>query len=123
MLLKYKKTYEKIAMGLLSLATHERDVKRLRELVLQYEQSTPYELYLWKVEEDFVAIVGVYHVDDATLQVHHVSVNPSMRRGGIGKQMVCALRERFPSKTISATEQTQEFVTYCLCTNDETEVR
>ncbi|MGL4523228.1 MAG: GNAT family N-acetyltransferase [Bacilli bacterium] len=114
MLLKYKKAYEKIAMGLISLATHERDVKKLRELVLRYEQEPNFELFLWKVEEDFVGVIGVEHLSEEQAQVLHVGVNPSMRRLGLGKQMVCTLKEKLAIKTLTATKETQEFLSYCL---------
>ena len=39
MLLRYKKAFEKIAMGLLSFMPQEKDVKKLIETIHQYETN------------------------------------------------------------------------------------
>ncbi|MBO1915326.1 N-acetyltransferase, partial [Microvirga sp. 3-52] len=48
MLIRYKKTYEKIAMGLLSYMPGEHSVKELQETIQMYETEDDWQLYLWK---------------------------------------------------------------------------
>ena len=47
-LLRYKKTYEKIAMGLLSYMPGDKTVKKLQESIHQYETDDSWQLYLLK---------------------------------------------------------------------------
>ena len=44
MLLRYKKTYEKIAMGLLSYMPGDKSVKKLQETIQQYETDDNWQL-------------------------------------------------------------------------------
>ena len=59
MLLRYKKTYEKIAMGLLSYMPSEKNVKKLQETIHTYETDANWQLYLLKKDEDFIGIIGI----------------------------------------------------------------
>ncbi|MCZ2970858.1 GNAT family N-acetyltransferase RibT, partial [Acinetobacter baumannii] len=54
MLIRFKKSYEKIAMGLLSFMPTEKDVKTLQLTMKEYEAKDDWQLYLWKENEDFV---------------------------------------------------------------------
>lgn len=112
MLVRYKKTYEKIAMGLLSYMPSEKNVKALQEAIYRYETAGNWQLYLWKKDEDFIGLLGIdMGEDDYTLQ--HLSVNPSFRGEGIGKEMVMRLQELFPGKTCKSTEETAAFLQKC----------
>ena len=76
MLVRYKKTLEKIAMGLISLMPQEKDIKRLMETIQQYEQNDNWTLYLWKKNDEYVGAVGIMEQDQiVTLQ--HITVIPS----------------------------------------------
>ncbi len=112
MLVRYKKTYEKIAMGLLSYMPGEKNVKALQETIHHYETTDNWLLYLWKKGDDFIGLLGLEMEEDA-YTLHHVSVNPSFRGEGIGKEMVMRLREQFPEKTCKSTEQTAAFLERC----------
>ena len=112
MLLRYKKSLEKIAMGLLSFMPGEKDVKKLKETITRYETDDQSQLYLWKTGEDFIGLVGV-ELDGDRVIVCHLSVNPSHRGEGVGKEMVAKLAAIMPGKTIVPTEATRPFLEKC----------
>ncbi|MFC3038971.1 GNAT family N-acetyltransferase [Virgibacillus xinjiangensis] len=114
MLIRYKKSLEKIAMGLLSFMPEEKkDVKKLQETIKEYESNPDWHLYLWK-EEDILGAVGLRVEDDINAIIQHVSVNPSYRNCGIGKRMINGVREQYQSKyVVSTTEEIEEFYQKC----------
>lgn len=112
MLIRYKKTYEKIAMGLLSYMPGEQTVKALQETINNYETIESWQLFLWKEEEDFIGLIGIVMAEDA-YTVQHLSVNPSFRGEGIGKEMVKRIRDQFPEKKCQSTEITATFLEKC----------
>ncbi|MGY3716403.1 GNAT family N-acetyltransferase [Sutcliffiella cohnii] len=111
MLIKYKKTYEKIAMGLMSFMPTEKDLKQLQQTMKEYEENDDWQLYLWK-EEDVIGVIGTIGKEDV-LEIQHISVNPSHRHQGIGKKMVHALKEACPLKQVKANEHTAAFIERC----------
>src|SRR6185312_2675077 len=112
MLIRYKKTYEKIAMGLLSYMPGEHSVKALQETIQKYETEDDWQLYLWKKNEDFIGLLGI-EVGEDIYTLHHLSVNPSFRGEGIGKAMVERLQGQFPDKECRSTELTDSFLKRC----------
>ena len=58
MLIRYKKSFEKIAMGLLSYMPSEKDLKRLQHTIKQYDTRRYWQLFLWKVDEDIIGLLG-----------------------------------------------------------------
>lgn len=112
MLIRYKKPFEKIAMGLLSFMPNEKDLKKLQNTMKQYELSEEYQLFLWK-EEDIIGLIGIIVRDEDHLEIQHISVNPSHRHQGIGKSMVRALKDLFPEKSLQANPETAEFIDKC----------
>ncbi|MDQ0157224.1 GNAT family N-acetyltransferase [Robertmurraya andreesenii] len=112
MLIRYKKAFEKIAMGLLSFMPNEKDLKKLQSTMKQYEMSDQYQLFLWK-EEDIIGLIGVVFLEDDLIEIQHISVNPSHRHQGIGKTMVKALKELLPDKKLQANNETAEFIEKC----------
>jgi len=113
MLIRYKKSFEKIAMGLLSFMPEEKDVKKLLSTIKEYETNENWRLYLWK-EEDILGAVGVKLEDESQAIIQHITVNPSHRNQGIGKKMVEALKDELGGAyTICANEVTEEFVEQC----------
>lgn len=116
MLIRYKKNFEKIAMGLLSFMPSEKDLKKLQLTMKEYETEENWQLFLWK-EEDIIGLLGVlYHQDANALEIQHISVNPSHRHQGIGKKMVKALKEMYVDKEIISNENTAPFIEKCdLC--------
>jgi riboflavin biosynthesis RibT protein len=75
MLIRYKKTFEKIAMGLLSFMPTEKDLKKLQFTIKEYETEENLQLFLWK-EEDIIGLIGVQLNDnDSSLMIQHISAN------------------------------------------------
>lgn len=120
MLIRYKKSFEKIAMGLLSFMPNEKDLKRLQQTMKQYESEENWQLFLWKEDEDIIGLVGVTS-SDQTMEIQHISVNPSHRHQGIGKTMIKALDELYPGKTLTATDETAAFLNKCDINNENKE--
>lgn len=116
MLIKYKKSHEKIAMGLLSYMPDERPLKTLQRTLEKYEKEPDWQLYLWKQEEDFVGLTGI-EVGEFTFTVHHVSVNPSYRSEGIGHVMVEKIQELQEPRAMQASKETKDFLTKIRETN------
>lgn len=113
MLIKYKKSFEKIAMGLLSFMPDEKEVKKLQSTIKEYETNEHWRLFLWK-EEDILGLIGVRIDEDQKMIVQHISVTPSHRNQGIGKKMVSALKDQFSNDyLICANEKTENFVSQC----------
>ncbi|MBO1578949.1 MULTISPECIES: GNAT family N-acetyltransferase [Bacillus] len=112
MLIRFKKSYEKIAMGLLSFMPTEKDVKTLQLTMKEYDKNDSWQLYLWKQNDDFVGIVGIIN-EKNVLEIQHLSVNPSHRHMGIGTKMVQELKNKFQGVTICGNEQTASFCEKC----------
>ncbi len=92
MLIRYKKAFEKIAMGLLSFMPNEKDIKKLTETIQSYENDDNWVLYLWKKNDEYVGIVGLV-TDNHTATIQHVSVVPSYRGEGVAKEMLQEVAE------------------------------
>lgn len=112
MLLRYKKAYEKIAMGLLSYMPGEKSVKKLQETIHQYENEDDWQLYLLKQGEDFIGLVGII-LDVDSYTVMHLSVNPSFRGEGIGSKIIAKLGDLFPDLECKSNEVTESFMKKC----------
>lgn len=113
MLVRYKKSFEKIAMGLLSFMPQEKDVKRLMETIQQYEQDDNWQLFLWKKGEEYVGIVGIY-AEESVATIQHITVIPSYRGEGIAIEMLQELIVSGHFKEIRASEETEPFIKRCI---------
>ncbi|CAG9610925.1 protein RibT [Bacillus sp. AFS018417] len=113
MLIRFKKSYEKIAMGLLSFMPMEKDIKRLQATMKDYEKNDNWQLYLWKEDDAIVGIIGTVKQDEGVLEIQHISVNPSHRHVGIGTKMVQELQTMLPNVTVCGNEQTSRFCEKC----------
>lgn len=110
MLIRYKKNFEKIAMGLLSFMPEEKDVKKLQHTIKEYNSNPDWHLYLWKEDDDILGAIGVRIENDLNAVVQHITVNPSYRNNGIGKQMVQSIKQQYQHKyAVCADDMTQEF--------------
>lgn len=118
MLIRYKKAYEKIAMGLLSFMPNEKDIKKLTETIQAYEQDDTWALYLWKKGEECVALVGVV-VHDNVATIQHISVIPSYRGEGVAREMLTELQDCGMYKSIVANDITKDIVQKCISINGE----
>lgn len=118
MLVRYKKTLEKIAMGLISLMPQEKEIKRLMETIQQYEQNDKWTLYLWKKNDEYVGAVGIMEQDQiVTLQ--HITVIPSYRGEGVAMEMLQELKDMGYEKIVP-NDDTHAFVQKCIpIVNDE----
>lgn len=113
MLVRYKKSFEKIAMGLLSFMPQEKDVKRLMETIQAYEQDDNWQLYLWKKNEEYVGIVGVL-AEDSVGVIQHITVVPSYRGEGVALEMLQELLDSGQFQKLEANEETEPFIKKCL---------
>lgn len=119
MLIRYKKNFEKIAMGLLSFMPNEKDLKVLQSTMKKYETDPEWQLFLWKAEDTTITgLIGVRMVEEQ-VEVHHISVNPSHRHEGIGKNMLHSLKGIFEGKKIYPTDFTVPFFEKCNFHNDD----
>ncbi|MBH0229644.1 GNAT family N-acetyltransferase [Halobacillus yeomjeoni] len=112
MLIRYKKSFEKIAMGLLSFMPEVSDIKTLQTIIKEYDSNPNWSLFLWK-DEDILGAIGV-RVEGTSAVIQHVSVNPSHRGMGIGRQMIQKIREQLENQYIvSADVSTESFFEKC----------
>ncbi len=121
MLIRFKKRFEKIAMGLLSFMPDEKEVKKLQDTINEYESNDKWQLFLWKHEEDVLGAIGVYLDEGSqTAVVQHITVNPSHRNMGIGKDMVNALKNHYgTSYEVIPNDLTDKFLQKCLKNSNE----
>ena len=113
MLIRYKKAYEKIAMGLLSFMPEHKDIKRLVDTMQQYEQNLDWYLYLLKKDEEFVGAIG-FKLDGDTAIIQHITVIPSYRGEGVGTEMVTELTALDQFDQVKFVDETQPFIQKCL---------
>lgn len=114
MLIRYKKAFEKIAMGLLSFMPNEKDIKKLKETIHSYENDNNWVLYLWKKNDEYVGIVGLVTHNDNIATIQHVSVVPSYRGEGVAKEMLQEVAELGQYESVLATEETRNIVHKCI---------
>ncbi|PGS47568.1 GNAT family N-acetyltransferase [Bacillus sp. AFS041924] len=112
MLIRYKKTYEKIAMGLLSFMPNEKNVKNLVNTIKEYETKDDNHLFLWKLD-DIVGIIGIQLLPDKVILIKHLSVNPSFRNQGIATSLYEAIRSQYTDYTIVTTQEIASFIEHC----------
>ncbi|OLN23278.1 N-acetyltransferase [Domibacillus antri] len=112
MLIRYKKSFKKIAMGLLSYMPQEKELRTLQETIESYETSDERQLYLWKIDEDIVGVVGVA-ADNNKVEILHIAVNPSYRDEGIGTEMIAAVTKAHPDQEVVPGEATTRFFEKC----------
>ncbi|MFT8322960.1 MAG: GNAT family N-acetyltransferase [Bacillus sp. (in: firmicutes)] len=113
MIIRYKKTFEKIAMGLLSFMPAEKDLKVLQQTIKEYETNEKWQLLLWKDDEDIIGLIGVVFADEDTVRIQHISVNPSHRQQGVGKAIVQGIKDVYPGKNIEGNELIISFLSKC----------
>lgn len=115
MLIRYKKSMEKIAMGLLSFMPKQKDVKKLQHTIQEYADNENWHLYLWRQNDDILGAIGLKITDQMSAIIQHISVDPSHRNLGIGKSMVKEVKKRYESEyEVLANKYIQTFFTKCL---------
>ena len=121
MLIRYKKAFEKIAMGLLSFMPNEKDIKKLTETIQSYETDENWILYLWKKNDEYIGIVGIV-LDHDTATIQHVSVVPSYRGEGVATEMLKQVVELGRYDNVQGTDETRGFIQKCInCTSENKE--
>jgi len=109
MLIRYKKTYEKIAMGLLSFMPNEKDVKKLMNTIKDYETNEQFQLFLWK-QDDIVGIIGIEILVDKNILIKHLSVNPSYRNQGIATTIYEETQRMYKDYSFQFTDEIKSFI-------------
>lgn len=113
MLIRFKKSFEKIAMGLLSFMPAEKNLKQLQQTIKQYETADDWQLFLWKQGEDIIGAIGVIFKGEDFVEIQHVTVNPSHRQQGIGKSMMTAVQDLYKTKSVVPNDETEAFFEKC----------
>ncbi|QDP40512.1 GNAT family N-acetyltransferase [Radiobacillus deserti] len=109
MLIRYKKSLEKIAMGLLSFMPEEKEVKKLQHTMKEYETNEAWHLYLWK-EDDILGAIGIELQSNQKVLVQHITVNPSYRGMGIGKKMLEEIQSIYEGQEVISNDSTKAFL-------------
>ncbi|WHY69727.1 GNAT family N-acetyltransferase [Neobacillus sp. SuZ13] len=109
MLIRYKKSYKKVAMGLLSFMPNEKNLQRLQSTMNLYETAQDHQLFLWREDEGLVGLVGVLFVNEHLMQIQHITLNPSHRGQELGKKMIMNLKELNPDILFIPHDNTKEF--------------
>lgn len=112
MLIKYKKPFEKIAMGLLSFTPEEKELKILKQTMQLYEENQERQLFLWKQDKDIAGLIGI-EIKEQCFLVLHISVNPSFRGEGVGHAMVTRIQQLQEPLAMCATMETKNFLSDC----------
>ena len=122
MLIRYKKSFEKIAMGLLSFMPEGKEVKRLQQTIKEYEINDNWHLYLWK-EDDILGAIGIHTEEEGVAIIQHITVNPSHRNQGIGKKMVQAIKKMYKENyVVKPNDLTEHFMLKCESFQNENEL-
>lgn len=122
MLIRYKKNFEKIAMGLLSFMPEGKKVKKLQETIYEYESNENWHLYLWKEEEDVLGAIGLRIENDMEVVIQHISVNPSHRNVGIGHKMISEIKQLYKENySVCPNDFTRSFFNKCEAFSEEIE--
>lgn len=110
MLVKYRKDYEKIAMGLLSFLPELRDYDQLASAI-KFSLDKNYQIYLWKDTEDnhFIGII-VIEVGEKYVLVRHLSFTPTDRSGKNVYALLTAIHEQYQYCRLMGTLKTQPLI-------------
>lgn len=90
-------------MGLLSYIDEYKAFEKLDEEMLRINEGKR-TLYLWKDEatDNIIGLVGFdINAQEDTIVIRYISLNPSFRQEGISYDMLTAVREEFPTYTIT----------------------
>ncbi|MBD7894619.1 reductase [Limosilactobacillus sp. Sa3CUN2] len=110
MLVRYRKDYEKIAMGLLSFLPELRDYDQLADAI-KSSLDQNYQIYLWKDTEDnhFIGII-VIEVGKEYVLVRHISFTPTDRSGKNVYALLTAVHGQYRERRLMGTLKTQPLI-------------
>ncbi|HSI66184.1 MAG TPA: GNAT family N-acetyltransferase [Planococcus sp. (in: firmicutes)] len=109
MLIRYKKAYEKIAMGMLSFMPQEHNLKQLQQTMSLYNGNTGWQLFMMKKENTFIGLIGAEIFENHYI-IRHLSVVPSYRGEGVARNMIENLESLMKGREMRATSETYEFL-------------
>lgn len=109
MLVKYRESQNKVALGLLSLMPKEHEVKQLQQTMERYKRNPNWEMYLWKEEEKYIGIIGI-NIQKNEFLIQHLAVVPSFRGEGVGKAMINEIQKIYSEYKMSAVEEIEAFI-------------
>lgn len=110
MLVKYRKDYQKIVMGLLSFIPSLNDVKRLNEEIF-WSTADDHPIFLWQNQENHFSGVVILEIGDDYVLVRRLSFTPSERTGRNIYSLLDAVAERYPNKRVVGTLANQPLIT------------
>ncbi|MER2175917.1 MAG: GNAT family N-acetyltransferase [Carnobacterium sp.] len=109
MLVKYRNSQNKVALGLLSLMPKGHELKHLQQTMLRYQQNKNWEMYFWQEEGKYIGIIGI-EVQKQEFVIQHLAVLPSFRGEGVGKAIVNEIQKMYSGLKMMTTEETEAFV-------------
>ena len=109
MIIRYKKAYEKIAMGMLSFMPQEHNLKQLQQTMSLYNGNTSWQLFLMKNESTFIGLIGAEIFEDYYI-IRHLTVVPSYRGEGVARNMIENLESLMKGREMRANPETYEFL-------------
>lgn len=110
MLVRYRKDYEKIAMGLLSFLPELGDYDQLATEI-KGSLDRNYQIYLWKDTDDnhFIGII-IIETGEKYVLVRHLSFTPTERSGKNVYALLTAIHEQYPESRLMGTLKTQPLI-------------
>ncbi|GEN94973.1 hypothetical protein [Pediococcus ethanolidurans] len=106
MLVKYRDSFQKIVMGLLSFIPDLKDIDRINHELEWYAATDDRNLYLQKNEDgDFIGLVGV-EKQDKYLMIHHLAFIPQQQTKENENQIFNSLADYYPDLQMMGTIET-----------------
>ncbi|WP_057893616.1 hypothetical protein [Lacticaseibacillus brantae] len=111
MLVKYKRDYQKIAMGFLSFLPDLDNLSNLKTELNLYTEDNDHALFMYREAPtaDFSGVVGIEASGDSIL-VRHLSFSPSVRSRATEFQALDDLKQLYPEATLMGTLETAHLV-------------
>ncbi|MBD5806594.1 reductase [Lactobacillus sp. 0.1XD8-4] len=110
MLVRYRKDYQKIALGLLSLVADLRRNNRFME-ELDWATANDWPIFLWKDMDDshFIGII-ILEIGDYYVLIRRLSFTPSERSGHNIFSLLNAVHDQYSGKRLLGTLATQPII-------------
>ena len=110
MLVRYRKDYQKIALGLLSLVKDLRKDNRFME-EMDWALANNWPIFLWKDMDDshFIGIV-ILEMGDCYVLVRRLSFTPSERTGHNIFSLLDGVHDQYSHKRLMGTLATQPII-------------
>ncbi|WP_035051307.1 GNAT family N-acetyltransferase [Carnobacterium pleistocenium] len=109
MLVKYRNSQNKLALGLLSLMPKEHELKYLQQTMQRYQQNRNWEMYFWQEKEKYIGIIGI-EVQEKEFVIRHLAVLPSFRGEGVGRAIISETQKIYGGYKMSAVDEIEAFI-------------